>query len=220
MKELTEFSELGNPESIEGITAHISRYTGVDAGCFHELIPTPGKPHIDIHHAEPTKQRNFHVLFTTGMSDKPMNVDRGFAKYRYAELMLCLPGSWPASKIDPDDETYGWPVAWLKMLADVPYEHNTWFGWWHTIPNGDRPEPLATDTKLCCWFLMQPQLFPEDFQTLKVSSDKTIHFYALVPIYKQEMEYKLKHGGEGLYKRLVKSGVTELLDPKRKNVCT
>jgi Suppressor of fused protein (SUFU) len=44
-------------------------------------------------------------------------------------------------------------------------------------------------------------------------------FYALLPIYREEMEFKLKHGGERLYERFDQAGINELLDINRKNVC-
>jgi len=46
-----------------------------------------------------------------------------------------------------------------------------------------------------------------------------VHIYALLPIYKEEMEFKLKRGGEKLYERFDQEGINELLDINRKNVC-
>ena len=60
---------------------------------------------------------------------------------------------------------------------------------------------------------------PEEFATLQVNPDKTIYFFSVVPIYRQEMQLKLDHGTEALLDRLDRANVTELIDPRRKNVC-
>jgi hypothetical protein len=215
-------------EEIERIAKHVEQFTGVEAGVFHELIPTSMHVHVDIHVAEPTPERAYYTAFTTGMSDEPMKVPEGSQGHPYAELMLCLPGSWPESELTPDDTKYGWPLMWLKMLAQAPTENEICIARGDTIPNGDPPGPLASKkwynpfaapTKFCCWFIMRSSLYPEEFQTFQFSDEKTIHWYAAVPIYKEEMDFKLKEGAEALHKRLTDAGVTELIDSKRKNVC-
>ena len=48
---------------------------------------------------------------------------------------------------------------------------------------------------------------------------KTIRFFCVIPIYPEEMDFKLEHGREAWLERLQEAGVTELLDPGRRNVC-
>ena len=60
---------------------------------------------------------------------------------------------------------------------------------------------------------------PDEFLKLKISDEKTINFFALVPIYREEMDYKLKKGVERLAERLENHGITELIDVRRRNVC-
>ena len=47
----------------------------------------------------------------------------------------------------------------------------------------------------------------------------TIHFYSFVPLYAEEVAFKLEQGAEPLLERFAKNRVTELLDIKRVNVC-
>jgi hypothetical protein len=107
----------------------------------------------------------------------------------------------------------------LKILARLPHEYQTWLFGSHTVPNGDPPKPFAKNTGLCCALLLRPVLFGEGFLTLTVNADKTIHFLSLVPIYREEMELKMREGLAPLLERLENAGVTELLDPQRPNVC-
>lgn len=46
-----------------------------------------------------------------------------------------------------------------------------------------------------------------------------MHFFSLLPLYKEEMELKVNRGAEALYPKLEKAGINEILNPARKNVC-
>jgi Suppressor of fused protein (SUFU) len=167
----------------------------------------------------PTPDHPYCALITTGMSDRPANIPEGAEKFRYTELLICLPPDWAVDeKAFKKEENY-WPVRWLKMLARLPHEYDTWLGHAHTVPNGDPPEPFASNTKLCCALISLPTLFGDDFVHLKVNEEKTITFLSFIPIYREEMEFKLTHGGDALFQRLESGGVTELLEINRKSVC-
>ncbi len=59
----------------------------------------------------------------------------------------------------------------------------------------------------------------EGFFKLKINDWKTIHFYSVIPIYKEETHFRLKHGPEALLEKLKEQGVTEVVDVHRENVC-
>ena len=201
--------------SLEEIEAHILKYVGKVETVFHELISD--HVHVDVHIVPPTRLRNYYTLITSGMSDQPMNAP--FEDLRYAELMICLPPDWKLSEEDFKDDNNYWVVYWLKMLARFPHLYETWLWETHTMPNGDPPQPFAANTKMCCALLSQPMLFGEGFKKLRVRDDKTIHFLSLIPLYKEEMNYKLDKGIEKLYEKFDKYGVNELLDVTRRNTC-
>ena len=215
---------VGDEKAIEAIGKHIERHIGPVENVFHELISD--LVHVDIHIVSPTPERNWYTLVTSGMSDRPMTVpvedfeDPADAEQlKYAELLICLPPDWPmGQEAWQEDESGFWPVQWLKMMARMPHEYETWIGEGHTIPNGDPPEPLGEGTELCCILVGPPALAPDEFRQLKLKK-KTINFYALYPLYREEMDFKLKAGVEGLVEKLGAIEVSELLDPKRKNAC-
>lgn len=232
MSEPTEFSESGSPiyrhtapkefefaigseQNIEIISAHIEKHLGAPATVFHELISD--KVHIDVHIIAPTADRPFYSLVTSGMSDKPMNAPEGAEELRYTELMICLPQDWPMSQDEwKKDENSFWPIQTLKFLARFPHEFDTWLFLDHTVPNGDPPETFG-DTKFCCALIGAASTAPQEFWQLKVNDEKTINFFGLYFIYREEMNLKMKKGAEALWDLLEKQGVTELLDVKRKN---
>jgi len=207
---------IGDSENIERISEHIQRHCGPIAGVMHELVSD--LVHIDIHCVAPTKDRLHHTLVTSGMSDRPMNAPEQVAECQYAELMLCLPPSWPLDDKSLEDGRHYWPIYLLKMLARFPHKFNTWLWWGHTMPNGDPAEPYADNTQLCCALLMSPVRVDEGFESLEIAADKTIHFFSIIPIYQEEMAVKLDKGAEALLEGFDKHGVNELLDVKRANV--
>jgi len=222
-KELRDIvSPFQDEEAIPFIEQHLEKHIdhGDNSWVFHELISDI--VHVDVHIIPPSDSRNYFVLVTTGMSDKPMNTPPEAKHLSYAELLMCLPPSWPLSlqrgELLSNEQNY-WPIRSLKFLARFPHEYNTWFGPGHTIPNGDPPMPFAENTKLCCALLVEPILYGQDFAHLKVNDTKTVNFLSLIPIYTEEMDFKLKRGTSALLKRFNENGITEVLRLDRKNVC-
>jgi hypothetical protein len=206
----------GEEVNIQLISDHITRHIGEPATVFHELISD--LVHIDIHIVAPTAGRNYYTLVSSGMSDRPMTVPPQAADFAYGELMLSLPSDWPMSQEDFKSSRNYWPVELLKFLARMPHEYQTWLSYEHTIPNGDPAEPFDNSVAFSGAMLAPPRLVPMEFHTLDAGDGKTIRFYAVLPVYREEMDLKLKLGADALYERLDKIQVSELLDVRRKNV--
>ena len=67
--------------------------------------------------------------------------------------------------------------------------------------------------------LLLPHSFDSpEFHTLK-AADKEIDFFALLPLYEQEVAVKLNKGLEILVDRLDKQGITQVVDVNRRNTC-
>jgi hypothetical protein len=207
---------IGDGDSIEKVGKHIEQHIGKVETVFHEIVSD--LVHVDVHFVPASKDRDFHTLVTSGMSDKPMQKAPNPA-FQFAELMISLPPTWIVTYESFKDERNYWPIRWLKILARFPHEYDSWIWQGHTLPNGDPPQPFATNTKLCCLMLLQPLSAHEEFGTLAINDKKTIHFFTLVPLYKEEMEFKLRKGVGELLELFNKEGITDILDISRKNVC-
>lgn len=118
-----------------------------------------------------------------------------------------------------EDENNYWPVRWLKIIARFPHQYDTWVGWDHTIPNGENAEPFSDTTKMGCLMLYPAISLPQEFFELKISDGKSINFYCLYPLYKEEMLFKIKNGSEALMDKFVKKGVPDVVDINRPNTC-
>jgi hypothetical protein len=214
-KENSEFKlAIGNEETIEGVSAHIEKYIGKIDNVFHELISE--LVHLDIHIVNPTTEKPYYTIITSGMSDLPMTVPNQDVP-KYAELLICLPPDWKIGEDEYEDENNYWPIRWLKILARLPHNYDTFLIPGHTVPNGDPAEPFASNTELTTMLLMNPILCDEGFRTLQLK-DRLIHFYCLIPLYNNEVELKLSKGTEALYDGFNKNNVSELLDVKRPNL--
>ena len=207
---------IGDSENIDAISEHIGQWIGEPATVFHELISD--KVHIDVHIVAPTEEQPYYTLVTSGMSDRAMAAPEEYSDLSYAELYVCLPPTWKMSEADWKAEENYWPIHALKFLARFPHQFDTWLWYGHTIPNGDPPEPLNPSTRFCGFVLLGPHLVPEGFHELQISPKKTIRFFAVVPLYPEEMELKLRKGAEVIENALVAQGYSELIDVKRHSV--
>jgi hypothetical protein len=215
---------IGDEETIERVTQHIETHVGKIESVFHEIVSD--LVHLDVHWVKPSNQLPFHVLITSGMSDLPMKIPAEYEANPYAELCILLPADWPMGTAYNQsmeeafkDENNYWPIRWLKTIARFPHEYDTWLGYGHTIPNGEEAAPFSDSTKLGCMLLLPSVSLSEDFFSLKVNDEKVIDFYCLCPLYKSEMDFKLKKGVDALLDKFNKYGIRDIVDIGRKNTC-
>lgn len=158
------------------------------------------------------------VLFTVGMSDRPMNTPPGFEHARYAELMIHLPDGWSVDteslEIDPELQ---WPFQWLLRLARQPFETEDWIGYpAGIIANGEPPEPLYPDSVMTCWLAVEGarQMDPLELP------DRQILFYHVVPITTAERDFERREGTKALLMALDQAGISlrVTFDPERPSV--
>ena len=184
--------------------------------------------HLTVHVIAPTDDEPSWTLYTTGLSDRAMQIPVGPSgpsvddAPNRAELMIRLPASWQLDDASLADARWGWPVRWLQLLARVPHEYDTWLGPWHSIPNGEPARPLGPGTNFCGMMLLPPLLFDDDEQVvqLEIEGDDyaTIALYGLYPLYAEEMQLKLDAGAGALIDRLASAEVDDIVDLERANV--
>src|SRR5262245_14655611 len=201
------------------IAEHVVKHIGPSSNVLYEVHPDIVQ--IDLLVVGPHEGRPYTTVVTCGMSERPMRVPiedpddlARVPEQRFAELLLCLPPDWPLTAESFQQEENYWPVRWLKRLARLPHQHDGWLGVGHSIPNGDPPRPFAANTRFCCWMIDQPILFTEALQKLRVN-DRAVNFYSTVPLYEEEMQFKLRKGGPALAQLLDRGKVSELINRHR-----
>ena len=203
----------GNDE--EKIVAYVSqRFGQADELALREVLPVLKDVHIAIHVIRPTKQHPFMTFFTTGMSSRAMNVPAGQEAFRFGQLSMHLPKTWPHPREVATDNTAAlWPVQILRQLAYLPHVNNSWYGPFHTAAFEDPPQPFGPNTLQSSALLVADKLLP-----LQLRSDKSVKFFTVIPIYTEELGIAMKLGMNELLDELQKHGVTPMVEPGRVNV--
>jgi tetratricopeptide (TPR) repeat protein len=183
--------ELYSEEEIDCIESHIEKYFGKFKSVFHEVVSPD--IHVDIVIIEPVPERNYYVLTTMGMGAHRMHVPETLKELERAELIICLPPEWNLQNLN--DENSYWPLRWLKIMARLPIEQDTWLGWGHTVPNG---MPFADNTRFTTMMLLNPGAFDEDCCECAMPGGGTVNFYQMIPLYEEEADYKIQNDAEKL----------------------
>lgn len=208
---------IGDSATIEEIDNHLSKFfEDGETTVFHEIVSD--KIHVDIYFIKANNDRDYNILMTSGMSSLPMNVPEELRGLEYAEVIALLPKDWPLDQKDFENENNYWPIRQLKELARFPHLYNTWLGEGHTVSNGNPPEPMADNNSFVGVILLPSVTLPEDFLSIK-SNAKTIYIFSMIPLFQEEMDYKLKYGAEGLLSKFDKFGTREIIDINRPNTC-
>lgn len=174
------------------VEAHISAHFGAFDEVFHEIVSPD--IHVDICIIPPGEARNYYTLVTLGMGAHRMHVPKELrqAQLDRAEVLINLPTDWD---VKSSEDIWYWPIYWLKTIARLPGNANTWVGYGHTAAGG---EPLAENTELHGVILDMPQCFGVEAAACRLSDGDVIRFYQLVPLYQDEMDFKAQHGAEAL----------------------
>ncbi len=160
----------------------------------------------------PTDERDYYTLVTCGMGAHRMKVPEEFRdkELERAELMLCLPSNW---HVKSTSEKWFWPIKMMKMLANLPINEDSWLGVGHTVSNG---KPCYENTLLSGVILGQSPLIDEE-NVCELPNGETVNFYQIIPLYEEEINYKLEYGEEALFELM--GDIDPVLDINRKNFC-
>lgn len=193
--------EVYSEDEMSAIEQHIQSTFGVFDQVLHEL-DSPDI-HVDICVVPPSERRNYYTLVTMGMGAHRMNVPKELAEYNLerAELAIALPPDWKLDKDSMQEQRWYWPVGLLKVLARLPISNDTWLGFGHTM---EKQSPFAEDTELCAAILTGPQDMDLDTcgEVCILPGGEEVNFYQVLPLYREEMEYKLEHDADALLERL------------------
>lgn len=159
--------------------------------------------------------RQIRILTTVGLSDYKMPVSDAFVGREYNEIYFCLPSYWDFE--NPENPKCNWVFNWIQRLAKFVVEKNTWFGHGHTIPAGNPPKQLSETMKQDYFIFSDPILLQNELKPI-VLDDKTVHFLAIIPIFKKEWTYKSSRNTNIFIKKFIARKETELLDDYRKSI--
>ena len=213
---LKKNSLLYTEQEMEEYESYIEKNFGKIEGIIHELVSPD--IHIDIIVIAPTEKDNYYKLITMGMGAYKMNIPKELKDYELsrAELILYLPPTWD---INSNKEEDYWPIRYLKTLARLPLQSNSWLGTGHTISSDEQNSPFASNTKFCSILLLNATNLKDEELELTLKTRKTINFYQLFPLYLEEIQYKFDFGTTKLLGLFSEKDLFPIVNIERKNYC-
>ena len=203
--------ELYTEEEMSAVEQHIKRTFGEFDHVFHELVSPD--IHVDICVVPPSEERDYYTLVTMGMGAHRMNVPEELAEYKLerAELAIALPPDWKLDEESLKEERWYWPIGLLKVLARLPISGDTWLGFGHTM---DKQSPFAENTKLCAAILVGLQdVVWNEGEVCTLPGGEEINFYQVIPLYHNEVEYKMEHDADALLEKM--ADISFVVNPTR-----
>lgn len=153
-----------------------------------------------------------YIVYTTGMSSFVMNVPKTlFGKYnnqKFSELVAFVPKDWGTHF---DDAKWQALIDLMKELAVYPHLSNTWIGDKHTLEIDMTKINASFTSVLLSSIKIKNQILKVDNQPIVLS--------AIIPIYKEELDFVFKSGSDKLIEKLSTNQENPyLLKLDRKNV--
>lgn len=173
--------------------------------------------HRDIYFIKAVDDRPYHILLSCGMSALPMKVPGDVESSEFAEVMILLPKEWSLSYESFNDERNYWPIRLMKELMMLPHAGETWLGVGHTYGH-EEDEELAPGIGFNSVMLASSMELSDDFTQISLENNDVIDMYTLIPLYKEELEFKKRYGANKLLEKLDRFGIGEIVKVGRKNV--
>lgn len=207
-------------EHAEWLAEHLLNFFREDETLVIHEIPTLDI-HMDVYFIRP-KNADFNILLTSGMSALKMNFDApsvNSSEYEFAELMMLIPKDVEFEKfhVFTGEKKDEWIISFLKYCAKFPHFYDTWIGIGHTIQANEDMTPFNEFTDFVAALILPSVTFDRDFTEIK-KNGRQINLYNVMPLYKDELEFKIQNGFDPFIDLLIRSNGNEVLDLKRKSV--
>ena len=186
---------LYNDKELAEVEAFISKTFGEYEEVFHEFVSPD--VHLDVCCVLPTDEEPFYKLVTLGAGAYKMKVPAQYKKYNIerAEYVIYVPVNWNLQSSDMKDY---WPMKVLKDVARLPIWCDTWLSYGHTTQADEAGTPYAENTRFNSVVLDTCENNQEDVR-LELSSGKVINFYQVIPLYPEELNFKMENGAQALF---------------------
>lgn len=152
------------------------------------------------------------IIMTSELSEYRMPVTEKWIGREHNEIFFALPAYWDLN--DKDNATLTALFDWIYRLEDFVTSKNKWFGPGHSVPCGNPSEPISSLLKQDNFMLINPMFLESLFQPLKVDG-KTIYLLAIVPVFSDELEYKMTKGTHKFLRRFYQKKFDERIDEFR-----
>ncbi len=205
---------LYSEQELEEYESYVQTCLGSYEQVFHE-IASPDV-HLDVLPIPPDERMPFYKLVTMGAGAYRMNLPEPMQGYdlEYAEYMIFVPADW---NLNSSDEKDYWPMRTLKSIARLPINADTWLGYGHTVSANAEGSPYAENTPFSSILLVNAADRYGRPMKLNLSSGRTVRFYLLIPLYPEELQYKMEHDADELLNLLAEVPGFDVVNNDRRN---
>lgn len=205
-------------EEMQSVSKHIDKYFGKYDNVMHELASPD--IHVDICVIPPRAEHEYYTLVTCGMGAHKMDMPDELKNEHLerAELLINLPADWKLDEEALKDEKWYWPIRFLKFMARNPINNEMYYDWGSTLEFDDITS-FDSSTKLCAAVVLSPGVFGEPSFECALPNGETVNFYQAIPLYKEELDYKLEYGMNKLLEKCPDE-ILEVINPARLNAIT
>jgi hypothetical protein len=161
-----------------------------------------------------TKEKGVKILLTSAFHNYQMPVPEKLQGYEFGQLYFCIPEYWDLT--NTENPEVRWLFDWLIRIATYTITNNTWLGDGHTYNCTKYGKQLSPAIRQDHLFISSPNYLDEELKPVELE-DKIINFWALIPLFGDEMDYKQGKGTVKLKKKFLLKGVTEKLDEFRQS---
>lgn len=205
---------LYDDKDLEEVDAYISKAFGNFDNVFHEFFSPD--IHLDVCFVPATDEEPFYKLVTMGAGAYEMKIPDRWKDYNLerAEYVIYVPKDWNLQSQDMKDY---WPIKVLKDVARLPILCDTWLSFGHTTQADEEGTPYASNAKFNSVVLDFCENHQGEVQ-LETSSGKIINFYQVIPLYPEELKFKMENDAETLINKFDEKGIDyKVVDINRKS---
>lgn len=153
-----------------------------------------------------SKERNVTLIMTSRLNLYRMPIPEKLNGFEYGELYACLPAYWEVS--DPNAEHVNWAFEWLLKIQNYTLDKQTWIGDGHTFDCSKHGKQISHAIKQNYFFISAPIYLETELEPLQIDNN-TIHFWGLIPIFSDEIDFKQSKGTVKFKNRLISKGVSK-----------
>ncbi|AEA43602.1 suppressor of fused domain protein [Fluviicola taffensis] len=155
------------------------------------------------------------VLMTASLSTYQMPVLEQWVGREFNEIYFCLPTYWDFENYTNPNSS--WIYEWIYKLERFVRDKNTWFGPGHTIPTANPEVPISLLMKQEYFIFLDPILLQKELAPITIQ-EKTIHFLSVVPIFGDELDFKMGKGTQKFIRKFIQRKNDEKLDDYRHSI--